>query len=394
MTPKLVILGAKRTAFGTYGGALKDVAPLELALTASRAALAQSKLEANDIGHVIYGQVLYSTANTIYIPRHVGLKLGIPQAVPALGINRLCGTGFQGVVEAYHQMLAGDTEAALVGGVESMSQAPYLTRGLRFGLRMGHHEVTDLMTECLTDQYTGTPMAITAENLAEQYKISRDEVDRFALASQMKCKEARAAGRFVDEIAPHEMVDRKGAKTLFSDDEHPRGETTLEGLAKLKPLFKKDGIVTAGTASGIVDGAASLIVATETFAEKKGLKPLARMVAYGISGCDPKIMGIGPVPAVKQALARAKMTIDQIDVIELNEAFAAQALAVQKELGLPTEKLNVNGGAIAIGHPLAASGTRLMAHLVYELKRRKARFGLGTACIGGGQGIAIIVESI
>lgn len=373
---------------------MKDVSPLDLALTASKAALDQAKVDVTDIHHVIYGQVLYTTANTIYLPRHVGLKMGIPQSVPALGINRLCGTGFQCIVEAYQQMLAGDTETALVGGVENMSSAPYLTRGLRFGLRMGHHEVTDLMTECLTDQYTGTPMAITAENLAEQYQISREEVDRFALASQMKCKAARDAEKFADEIAGYEIVDRKGNKTVFKDDEHPRFETTLAGLAKLKPLFKKDGTVTAGTASGIVDGAASLVVSTEEFASKKGLKPLARMVAYGISGCDPKIMGIGPVPAVKQALMRANMTLDQIDLIELNEAFAAQALAVQKELQLPNEKLNVNGGAIAIGHPLAASGTRLIAHLIYELKRRKARYGLGTACIGGGQGIAIIIESI
>jgi acetyl-CoA acetyltransferase family protein len=251
-----------------------------------------------------------------------------------------------------------------------------------------------MMIESLTDTYTGTPMAITAENLAVQYGISREEADKFAFQSQQRAKEAGAAGRFKDEIAPFEILDKKGAARALCDDEHPRPETTLETLAKLKPVFKKDGTVTAGNASGIVDGAASLIVATESEASKRGLKPLGRMVAYGVSGCDPKIMGIGPVPAARIALKRAGMTLAQMDLIEVNEAFAPQALAVQKELGIPNEIFNVNGGAIAIGHPLAASGTRILMTLLYELKRRGKKYGLGSACIGGGQGIAIIVEAL
>lgn len=390
----LVIVSGKRTPFGANGGSLKDINPTELGVSASKAALEQAGISPEIIDHVIFGNVLHSAPDSIYTPRHVGLKLGVPESVPALGINRLCGSGFQVVVEAYQQMLAGDSEVVLAGGVENMSLSPYVVRGARWGLRLGHGDVTDSMMEALHDTYTGSPMAITAENLGAQYQVSREDADAFALRSQEFCKKAQAAGRFKDEIASFEIVDRKGAKKLMAQDEHPRPETTAEGLAKLRSIFKKDGLVTAGNASGIVDGAAAMVLATEERASREGWKPLGRLVAYGVSGCDPKIMGIGPAPATRAALKRAGMTLEQMDLIEVNEAFAAQTVAVERELKIPREKLNVNGGAIAIGHPLAASGSRITLHLLYELKRQKKRFGLGTACIGGGQGIALILEAL
>lgn len=390
----LVFLSGKRTPFGANGGSLKDVNPTELGLAAAKAALEQSKVAAQDIDHVIVGNVLHSAPDSIYTPRHVGLKLGVPEAVPALGVNRLCGSGFQAIIEAFQQMAVGDSKIALVGGIENMSLSPYILRGARWGMRMGHQQVSDMMMESLTDPYAGIPMAVTAENLAEKYGIAREEADRFAQRSQALCKKGVDSGAFRDEIAPYSIVDRKGNTVTLDRDEHAKPETTLETLAKLKPVFKKDGLVTAGNASGIVDGAAMCVVATETEARKRGLQPLGRLVAYGVSGCDPKIMGIGPVPAAREALRRAGKALNDMDLIEVNEAFAPQALAVQKELGIPDEKFNVNGGAIAIGHPLAASGTRIAMHLLYELRRRKKRFGLGSACIGGGQGIAVILEAL
>ncbi len=393
MSETLVFIGGKRTPFGANGGSLKGINPSDLSVAASKAALEQAKVKPDEIDHVIFGNVLHSAADSIYTPRHTGLKLGIPIPVPALGINRLCGSGFQVVVEAFHQMLAGDSKIALVGGVENMSMAPYVVRGARWGMKMGNQELEDSMVQSLTDSYTGSPMGITAENLATQYKISRAECDEFALRSQKLCKEAIAAGRFADEIAPFITTDRKGAPLTISADEHPKPETTMETLQKLKSVFKKEGTVTAASASGIVDGAAALVVTTASEAAKRGSKPLGRMISYGIAGCDPKIMGIGPVPAAKIALERAGMKLDQMDLIEVNEAFAPQTLAVAKELGIPMEKLNVNGGAIAIGHPLAASGTRIIMTLLYELRRRGKKYGLASACIGGGQGIAVILEA-
>lgn len=390
----LVFLSGKRTPFGANGGSLKEINPTELGLAAAKAALEQSKVQATDIDHVIFGNVLHSASDSIYTPRHIGLKLGVPETVPALGINRLCGSGFQAVIEAYQQMAAGDTRIALVGGVENMSMTPYVLRGARWGSKMGNTPIGDMMIESLTDSYTGTPMAITAENLAEKYKITRAEADAFALQSQRRTQAAIQAGRFNDEIAPFTVLDRKGNPTTLSKDEHPKPETTPEILAKLKALFKKEGTVTAGSASGIVDGAAALVVASEGEAKRRGLKPIGRMISYGVAGCDPKIMGIGPVPAAREALIRAGLSLAQMDLVEVNEAFAPQALAVQKELGISNDIFNVNGGAIAIGHPLAASGTRILMTLLYELKRRGQRYGLGSACIGGGQGIAIIVEAL
>ena len=392
--PQLVFLSGRRTPFGSNGGSLKDINPTDLGVAAGRAALEQAKVAASDIDHVIVGNVLHSAADSIYMPRHIGLKLGVPEAIPALGVNRLCGSGFQAIIEAYQQMCAGDSKVALVGGVENMSMSPYILRGGRWGLRMGHAPLTDMMMESLTDSFAGMPMAITAENLGAKYKITRSESDAFALRSQTKTKEALAGGRFQAEIAPYSIVDRKGQTLTLDRDEHPKPETTSETLAKLKAVFQKDGQVTAGNASGIVDGAAMMVVATDTEAKRRNLLPMGRLVSYGVVGCDPKIMGIGPAPAARIALERAGMKLEDMDLIEVNEAFAPQALAVQKELGIPDDKFNVNGGAIAIGHPLAASGTRLTMTILYELKRRKKRFGLASACIGGGQGIALVVEAL
>jgi acetyl-CoA acyltransferase 2 len=393
MTESLVFLAGKRTPFGANGGSFRDVPTTDLALSSAVAAIAQAGVKPEQIDHTIYGNVLYSTAESIYIPRHVGLRAGVPIDRPALGLNRLCGRGFQVIVEAYLQMLAGDSHCVLVGGVENMSQTPYVLRSARWGSKMGNQVLADMMIESLTDAYSQTPMAITAENLAEIYKISREESDAFALRSQKRYAESLAAGYFKEEISPFKLKDRKGNEVSYDRDEHPKPETTLEILAKLKAAFKKDGIVTAGSASGIVDGAASMVVSTETFAKSAGVQPLGRLIGYGISGCDPKIMGIGPVPASKQALKKAGMTLGQMDLVEVNEAFAAQALSVQKELQIPDEIFNVNGGAIAVGHPLGASGTRITQHILYELRRRKKRFGLAAACIGGGQGIALVVEA-
>jgi acetyl-CoA acetyltransferase family protein len=389
----LVFLSGKRTPFGANGKTLKDIPTTDLGVAASKAALAQSGVRADQVDHVIFGSLLYTTPETIYIPRHIGLKSGVPEDRPALGVNRLCGTGFQVVVEAFHQMLAEESQVALVGGVENMSMAPYAIRGARWGLRMGNQQIADTLTEGLTDAYANSPMAITAENLAEKYGITREQVDRFALRSQQNFAQAQKNGALQAEIEPFSIQDKKGNTVSFAQDEHPRPDTTMETLAKLKPVFKKDGIVTAGNSSGIVDGAAAMVVATEKFAHANGLKPLGRLVSYGISGCDPKIMGIGPAPAARQALKRAGMTLAQMDLVEVNEAFAAQALAVQKELEIPESVFNVNGGAIAVGHPLAASGTRITMHALAELRRRGKRFALVSACIGGGQGIALVVEA-
>jgi len=394
MAETLYILSGKRTPFGAYGGSLKDWNPSDLSAAAGRAALEQAGVSPEQIQHVILGNVLHSAGDSIYTPRHMGLKLGVPKSVPALGINRLCGSGFQTVIEAYHQMLAGDTDCALVGGVENMSLAPYVLKNARWGMRMGHSEVTDMMTEALTDSFVQIPMAITAENLAVQYKISREESDAFALRSQTLAAAAVKAGRFKEEIAPLEIKDRKGGITKLDRDEHARPETTIETLAKLKAIFKKDGVVTAGNASGIVDGAAALVVANEKFTKQSGAKPLARLAGYAVVGCDPTIMGIGPAPAIRELLKRTGRTLNEIDLIEVNEAFAPQTIAVERELKLDREKLNVNGGAIAIGHPLAASGSRITMHVLYELRRQKKRWGIGSACIGGGQGIALLIEAL
>lgn len=392
MKKTIVVLGAKRTAFGSFGGTLKDMTATDLAVAASQAALQQSGVKAEYIDHVVFGNVVQSSADAIYSPRHIGLKVGVPVDRGALGVNRLCGSGFQAWATAAQMILTDEATTVLAGGTEQMSQVPYVVRGSRWGYRMGHGEFEDLLTSSLTDLYAGAPMAITAENLAEQYKISRQEVDLYALQSQTRTAHAAKEGKFKSEISAVSVKTRKGVIN-FETDEHPKPETTAEILAGLKPVFKKDGgVVTAGNASGIVDGAAATVISTEEWAMKKGLQPMAKILGWASVGCDPKIMGIGPAYAIRKLLDKLNMKLDQMDLIEVNEAFAAQYLAVEKELKLPRERTNVNGGAIAIGHPLGASGTRIMNHLVYELSRRGARYGLGSACIGGGQGIAVLIE--
>ena len=393
----LVFVAAKRSAFGAFGGSLASLSATDLALETSRACLEQSQLKASDLDAVVMGNVVQSSSDAIYLARHVGLRLGMPIDRPALNVNRLCGSGFEAIAQGAYLIQMDGVQAVLVGGTESMSQVPYVLRGARSGYRMGHGELEDFLMASLTDSFTGLPMAITAENLAEEYKISRTEVDAYALESQKRAAKAWEMGFFKDEIAPIVLKSKKG-EIRFERDEHMRPETTLETLAKLKPVFKKDGVVTAGNASGIVDGAAVLILATESFAKSRGCRILGRLSAWAAVGCDPKVMGIGPVPASKKALERYAVlkgktqSVADMKRVEVNEAFSPQYLAVEKTLGLDRSKTNCNGGAISMGHPLAASGARLVGHLLYELARLGGGAGLATACIGGGQGMSVIVE--
>ncbi|MGH7930581.1 MAG: acetyl-CoA C-acyltransferase, partial [Candidatus Binatia bacterium] len=334
----------------------------------------------------VFGNVLQSGPDAVYLARHLGLKSGIPHSVPALTVNRLCGSGFQAIISGAQMLALEEADYVLAGGTESMSQAPHVIRGARWGIPLGAARMEDSLWSALTDSYCNLTMAGTAENLARKYGITREQADDFAFESQMKTKAAQESSRFSQEIIPVAGVLEK--------DEHPRPDTRREELAALKPAFKKDGIITAGNASGITDGAAALVLTTTGKAAQRGVKPLARIVSWGIAGCDPSIMGIGPAFAIEMALQRAGLALDRIDLIEVNEAFACQYLAVEKELGLDRTKVNVNGGAIAMGHPLGASGARITATLVYELNRRKARYALGSACIGGGQGIALILERV
>ncbi len=388
----IVIVAAKRTAFGTMQGSLKGLSANDLGVVAAKAALAQSGVAAADIGHVVFGNVLQSSADAIYCARHIGLKAGLPVTTPALTVNRLCGSGFEAIVQGAQQLLLGDHEAVLVGGTENMTQAPHVIRGAREGFAFGKApQLEDSLWSALTDSYCQTPMAVTAENLATKYGITRQACDELALSSQQRWASAEERGLFKDEIEAVTLVSKKGT-TSFSKDEHPRPQTTLETLAKLGPVFKKDGVVTAGNASGICDGAAALVLTTAEFAQAKGLRPLAKLVQWGVAGVEPSLMGIGPAPAIQSALARAGLKLGDIDRVEVNEAFAPQYLAVEKELGLDRAKTNVNGGAIALGHPLGASGARITAHLVYELARIGGRYAVGSACIGGGQGLAVVLE--
>lgn len=394
LSREIVVLSARRTAFGTLSGTLKGISATDLAVHASKAALADAGVAAADIGHVIFGNVQQTSADAIYLARHVGLKAGLPITTPALTVNRLCGSGFQAIINGAEQLLLGEAEAVLVGGTENMTQAPHVIRGARDGFAFGRAPaLEDSLAASLTDSFCNTPMAITAENLAQKYGISRADCDAFALESQRRWAAANEAGRYKDEIVPVEIASKKGTVS-FAVDEHARPQTTLEALAKLNPVFKKDGVVTAGNASGINDGAAALVLATGEFARARGLKPLARIVQWGVAAVEPTIMGIGPVPAMLAAARRAEMNLSDFDLFEVNEAFAAQYLAVEKELNLDRDKTNVDGGAIALGHPLGASGARITAHLVYALKQRDKQFALGSACIGGGQGLAIALERL
>lgn len=393
MSKEVFILGGKRTAMGEYVGALKDVSAIDLGAVAARGALEATHVKPDEIDHTVIGNALQTSGDAIYGARHVALKAGVPFDRPALTVNRLCGSGIQSIVSGAQMIQLGEAQTCLVGGMESMSQAPHVIRGARSGFALGQGKLEDSLMVALLDTYCNTPMAGTAENLARKFEVSREEQDKYALRSQQEAKRALDAGYLAEEIVPVEVKTRKGTVTVDRDD-HPRPETTLEILANLKPAFAKDGFVTAGNASGIVDGAAALVIAGEEFVKQRDLKPMGRIVSWAYAGVEPEIMGIGPVPSTRAALQKAGLSLNDMDLVEVNEAFAAQYLAVEKELGLDRNRTNVNGGAIALGHPLGATGTRLVLTLLHELQRRNGRYGLATACIGGGQGIAMIVERV
>jgi acetyl-CoA C-acetyltransferase/acetyl-CoA acyltransferase 2 len=390
---ELCILSGRRTPFGALGGALKDLSATELAVHAAKAALESAGIAGADVGHVVMGNVLQTSADAIYLARHVGLKAGIPEEVPAYTVNRLCGSGFEAVIQACMWIRTGQAEVVLAGGTESMSQAPLVLRGARQGFPFGRPPVAeDSLWSALTDTQVNLPMALTAETLAVHFSLSQEAVDAYAVESQRRWADAEAAGRFQAELAPIFAPGRKGA-VLVERDECPRPETSLAGLKKLPKVFKPDGVIHAGAASAIADGAAALVVASLPWAEARGLRPLARVVDWGHAGVDPAIMGIGPVPAVRNALARAGLHLADLDLIEINEAFAPQVMAVEQVLDLPRDRTNVDGGALAVGHPLGASGARLTAHLCHELGRRGGKLALGSACIGGGQGVALLLAA-
>ncbi len=391
---EVVILEGARTAFGSYGGALREVSATDLGVVVAREAMRRSGVAAEEIESVVIGSVVQSSNDAAYLARHVGLLAGIPRQVPALTVNRLCGSGLEAIVQAAHAILLGEARYVLAGGSENMSLTPHVVRGARFGFALGQANMEDYLWSALTDSYNGLAMGMTAENLAAKYEITREAQDEFALSSQQRAVAAIQSGRLAEEIVAVSVKDKKGNVTEFAQDEHPRADSTLEKLARLKPSFKSGGTVTAGNASGINDGAAALVVADEAAAREEGRQPLGRLLAWGTAGVDPDIMGIGPVPAIQQALQRAGLTLEQIDLFEVNEAFAAQYLAVERELGLDRARTNVNGGGIALGHPLGASGARLALSILYELRRRNLRYGVVALCIGGGQGIAAVFERL
>jgi acetyl-CoA acetyltransferase family protein len=389
----VVVLAGARTAMSRYMGSFDTTTAIDLGAAAGREAVRRSGAPAAEFDHVIFGNVMQTSADALYGARHVGLKAGLPVETPGVTVNRLCGSGIESISQAAQRILLGEASLVLAGGMENMSQSPHVIRGARAGFKLGEGKLEDSLISGLTDTYCGCSMSDTAENLAAEQQITRSASDQYALRSQQAAEAAFRAGKFKEEIVPVEV--KKGKKTItVSEDDHRRPETTLETLASLPPAFRKDGIVTAGNASGIVDGAAAVVVTHAKTAKEHGWKPLGRIVSWATVGVPPQIMGIGPVPAVRKALALANLKLEQIDLIEVNEAFAAQYLAVEKLLGLDRDKTNVNGGAIALGHPLGASGTRLVLTLLLELRRRNGRYGIATACIGGGQGIAMIVESM
>ena len=391
----MVFLSGVRTGFGSFGGTLKDLSATDLGAIAAQGALARSNVPAEMVDHVVFGNVLQTSSDAIYLARHIGLRSGLPVDTPAVTVNRLCGSGFEAVIQAAQQIILGESRVVLAGGTESMSQAPHVVRGARWGLRLGPAApLEDSLWEALRDPGCGLSMAETAENLADKYRIGRQAVDCYAARSQAAAATAWDSGALAEEVVPVPIKNRKTGQTdQWMADEHMRRGTTPEALAKLPPYFKKDGVVTAGNASGICDGAAALVLASERFASERGLRPLGRLLAWASVGVDPAHMGIGPAPASRKALARAGLKLDDMDLVEVNEAFAAQYLAVEQELGLDRERTNVDGGAIAIGHPLGASGARITLHLLHALRRRGGRYGLGSACIGGGQGAAVVVEA-
>ncbi len=389
----VVIVAGTRTAVGTFGGSLRDVPPTELATIVTREAVRRAAIDPAEVGHVVFGNVIQTEPKDLYLARVAALTAGIPKEVPALTLNRLCGSGMQAIVTAAQLIMLGDARIAVAGGAESMSRAPYSLPATRWGQRMGDATATDMLLGALHDPFGHGHMGVTAENVAQDVGIDRETQDAFALESQRRAATAIAEGRFADQIVPVEIPSRKGV-TVFDTDEHVRGDTTAEDLAKLRPVFQKDGTVTAGNSSGINDGAAAVVLMHAGEAERRGITPFARIVSYGFAGVEPSRMGIGPVPAVRVALERAGLSVADLDVIESNEAFAAQVCAVSRELGLPPERVNPNGGAIALGHPVAATGAIITVKLIYELRRTGGRFGLCTMCIGGGQGIAMVVEAV
>lgn len=391
---EVVIVSAVRTAIGNFGGSLTDFSAVDLGVIAAREAIKRAGISPAEINESIIGNIL-SAGLGQNIARQIAVKAGVPETSPAMAINKLCGSGLRSVSMAAQFIMLGDADVVLAGGTESMTNAPYLLEKARYGYRMGHGEIKDTMIyDGLTDAFNNYHMGITAENIAEQWGISRDEQDDFAAKSQNKAESAQKAGKFTDEIVPVEIPQRKGDPIIFVDDEFPKHGLTIDKLAKLRPAFKKDGTVTAGNASGINDGASMLVVMSAEKAKALGLKPLVKVLSYGNAALDPKIMGYGPVPATRAALLKAHMKVEDIDLIEANEAFAAQSIAVVRDLKLNPEIVNVNGGAIALGHPIGASGARILTTLIYEMKRRNAATGLATLCIGGGQGTALIVENI
>lgn len=388
----VVFLSAARTAIGSFGGSLKDTSAVELGSVAARAAIERSAVMPTDIGLTVFGNVIQGESLDPYLSRVVSVRAGVPKAAPAMAVNRLCGSGLQAIVSAAQSVRLGDTDVALAGGAESMSNGGMVIKGLRWGHKLGATETVDLMQSALQDPFGHGAMGITAENVAERYGVSRQDQDAFALESQTRAAQAIASGLFVDQIEPVNIKTRKG-NLVFEQDEHPR-QTTPEQLASLRSVFKKDGTVTAGNASGINDGAAALILASESYAEAKNLEPLGILRSYGHAGVEPDEMGVGPIPASRQALERAGLQTSDLSVVESNEAFAAQAFHVTRELGLDPAIVNPNGGAIALGHPVGATGAIITTKCLYELRRRGGRYGLITMCIGGGQGIAVVVENI
>ncbi|MCA1559054.1 MAG: acetyl-CoA C-acyltransferase [Acidobacteria bacterium] len=393
MNKDIFILGGARTPMADYTGKLKDFSALELGAIAARAAMERTGVTPESVDHVIFGNVLQSSSDAVYGARHVGLKAGVPIEVPALTVNRLCGSGIQAAISGGQMIQLDEADVVLTGGMESMSQAPHVIRGLRGGLRLGQGKLEDTLWSALLDTHCGCTMAGTAENCAANYAISREEQDRYALRSQELAARAWKEGRLAEEVVPVEIKGRKGVER-FAQDDHMRPDSTMEGLAQLPSAFSKNGCVTAGNASGIVDGGAALLLASAKGVREHGLTPLARLTHWATVGVEPTLMGMGPSPATRLVLQRSKLSLNDIDLIEVNEAFAAQYLSVEKDLALDRDKVNVNGGAIALGHPLGMTGTRLLLTLVLELRRRRLKRGLATACIGGGQGIAAIVETV
>jgi acetyl-CoA C-acetyltransferase len=394
MVHDIVVAAAARTAIGSFGGALRDQPACSLATLVVKEAIARAQLEPAQVGQIVLGNVLHTEPRDMYVSRVAGLQAGMAESSTALTLNRLCGSGLQAVVTAANAIRLGECEVAIGGGVETMSRAPYALSAARWGARMGDTPLIDMMTGALTDPFGAGHMGVTAENVAALFDISREQQDAFALESHRKAVAAIAAGRFRSQIVPVEIASRRGA-VLFDTDEHPKADASLQSLAALRPVFRKDGSVTAGNASGINDGAAACVLMSAEAAQRRNVQPLARMVGYAVSGVDPALMGTGPIPAVQQVLARTGLALDSFDVIESNEAFAAQALGVCKGLlGLDPARINPNGGAIALGHPLGASGAILAVKCIYELQRIQGRYGLVTMCIGGGQGIAVVFERI